>query len=128
MQQNRTNRDGLRKRPFCTSTTYSMQKTNIFGMGTVGPCSNPPLITNSLYHFKTKMEAFASSKTFSLAPTVRHLLTALINWWDCRPHYLPNITFFPPAPVGRTLHIHLTCSCLAPNTARLIGCMFDVLC
>ena len=49
---------------------------------------------------KAKAVAFASSTTFSLAPAFCQLLTALGNWWECRPHYLPNFTFFSPPPVG----------------------------
>ena len=78
---------------------------------------------------KTKMVAFASSSsTFNLTPTFSQLLTVLSNWWECHPHYLPNVILFPPNPVGRTLHIHLINSCLAPDTGSLISCTLDVLC
>ena len=77
---------------------------------------------------KAKVVPFASSTTFSLAPAFCQLLTALGNWWECRPHYLPNFTFFSPPPVGRALCMHLTYSYLAPDTGSLISGTLHVLC
>ena len=45
---------------------------------------------------------------------------------ECHPHYLPNIIFLFPSPVGRALCIHLTSSCLAPDTGSLISCTLDM--
>ena len=93
--------------------------------------SGSPLVITcactQLCALKAKAVALTSTTTFGLASTFGQLFAALGNWWEGHPYYLPNVIFQSPSPVGRALCIHLTNSCLAPDTGSLISCTLDML-
>ena len=49
--------------------------------------------STQLCALKAKAVALAPTTTFSLAPAFGQLFAALCNWWECHPHYLPNVVF-----------------------------------